>query len=131
MASTWATVADCTAAHPDDVVDDYGVELASRQITTVLHGASFDTSKQVVAGALRDATVAQVHANVAASKKLAAGPSADRITSAKIGTASYTLSASTVAESQETRLTADGVSVDALAILTEAGLLPVVPWLVG
>ena len=131
MATTWATVADCTATHPDDVVDDYGVELASRQITTVLHGASFDITKPAVAGALRDATVAQVHANVAASKKSAAGPSADRITSAKIGTASYTLAASTAPESQETRLTADGVSVDALAILTEAGLLPVVPYLEG
>lgn len=131
MATTWATMADCTAAHPDDIPSDYDVELASRQIATVLHGASFDITKPVVAGALRDATVAQVHASVAASKKSAAGPSADRITSAKIGTASYTLAATPSPESQETRLTADGLSVDALAILTEACLLPVVPWLVG
>ena len=131
MAATWATVADCTAAHPDDVVDDYGVELASRQIAQVLYGAYFDVTQAATAEALKDAVVAQVHANLAASARQAAGPSSDRITSAKIGTASYTLAAPTAPESQETRLTADGVSVDALAILTEAGLLPVVPWLVG
>ena len=131
MATTWATVTDCTAAHPDDSPSEYDVALASRQISGVLYGARFDASKRVVSGALRDATVAQVHANLAASARQTAGPSADRITSAKIGTASYTLAASSSPESQETRLTADGVSVDALAILTDAGLLPVVPYLEG
>ena len=131
MAATWATVADCTAAHPDDVVDDYGVELASRQIAQVLYGAYFDVAQAATAEALKDATVAQVHANLAASARQAAGPSSDRITSAKIGTASYTLAASTTPESSETRVTGDGVSVDALAILTEAGLLPITPYLEG
>lgn len=131
MAATWATVADCTAAHPDDVVDDYGVELASRQIAQVLYGAYFDVAQAATAEALKDAVVAQVHANLAASARQAAGPSSDRITSAKIGTASYTLAASTTPESSETRVTGDGVSVDALAILTEAGLLPITPYLEG
>jgi hypothetical protein len=131
MSTVWATVADCTATHPDDSPSEYDVALASRQIAQVLYGAYFDVAQAAAAEALKDATVAQVHANLAASARQAAGPSSDRITSAKIGTASYTLAASTTPESSETRVTGDGVSVDALAILTEAGLLPVTPYLEG
>lgn len=131
MSAVWATEMDYSAAHKDSKVTQADLNVASRVITGVLAGGYFDTSDATVAGALKDATVAQAFAQQAATARRAGAPTADRITSAKIGTASYTLAASTTPESSETRVTGDGVSVDALAILTEAGLLPVVPWLVG
>lgn len=129
--SAWATVNDFTAAHPGAQASDYDLELASRVIASVLWGGRFDPSDRDTSKALTDATVAQAWATHVTEERRTAAPTVDRLTSAKIGSASYTLSTDTTPESAATRLTAEGVSIDALAILQQAGLLPVIPWLEG
>lgn len=130
---TWATIDDHHATHPDEQVTDNQLRTATLAVNAMLYGATFNPATPATAEALRDATIAQAHATLAAETKTGPGAALtpDMLQQATINGTSYTLRDNPTTAVTAATLDPAGRSVEAWLILQQAGLLRFDPTLVG